>query len=344
MSTKLKTYPYNRTSAEGRRLFKLLGDQFSPKELDVSKSGRSFETYDVPTVTQCRVNSVGFIFPSNLSGIKRPQVHVQSDVDVAWGDFTKGVTVLDFKDGEELPLSYVQPIEDDTLKMLIDAGLYRDSRFEELMSKLMSDELFDAEADMRVSYLDIGDINENSLPVLMVDPIDVVHSDYDPSEHTTIASMLKRSARLAIELREEGIKTEELVAVPEEELDIDGELLITKEIEDVVLKQREREAELASTGDSIATSSELLDQEIDVTDDLRGSLSLRHTDEDVRIQGLKEQEWEEPESEPEQPEQDKHEQVDAPTPKRDIDEKMLDMGDFTAIGEDEDEDEDDLEM
>lgn len=284
----MKTYPYNRASTEGRRLFRLLDAQFNKGRLDVVNEPKTFQSYTVPTVTQCRVNKIGFLFSSNLSGVKRPQIHVDADVELAWGDFTDEITSLDFThDDQELPLSYVQPLEDETLKMLIDAGLYREERFEELMNKLMADEVFDAEAEMNLTHLDVGQEEAaESIPVLLVDPVTVVHEEHDPSEQTTIANLVKRSALLAMELQKEGIKTEELVQAPEHEQD--REVFLADNFRDVVAETAAEQAELAD--DSFTTSSELLDAEIDVTDELKGSLTFDHTNEDDRIRDLKERE------------------------------------------------------
>lgn len=286
----MKTYPYNRTSVEGRRLFKLLDFQFNKGSLTNNSSDKTFETNDIPAVMQCRANKVGFIFPSNLSGLKRPQIRLESDVELAWGDFGNGITTLDFThDNQELPLTYVQPLEDDTIKMLIDAGLYRDDRFEELMSKLMTDEVFDAEADMKITHLDVGNNPEQgeSLPVILVDPVDVVHDDHDPSEHTTIANLVKRSARLAIELRNEGVKTEDLVRGPE--LEQDQEIFILDEFRDIVAQKDEEQIE-REVDESFSVPSELLDREIDVTEKLKGGFGFDRTSEDDRIRDLKDKE------------------------------------------------------
>lgn len=283
----MKTYPYNRASAEGRRLFRLLDARFNKGSLDVTSQSKSFENYEVPAVTQCRTNKVGFLFSSNLSGIKRPQIRVEADVEAAWGEFAEGINTLDFTHGgQELPLTYVQPLEDDTLKMLIDAGLYRDENFEALMNKLMVDEVFDAEADMNVTYLDVepDDGSKKNIQVLMVDPVSVVHEEYDPSEQTTIANLVRRSARLAIELRKEGVRTDELVRTAHEP-DLDREVILTEDFQDVVAQRAE---ETQSTVTEFVEASELLDAEIDVTEKLKDSLTFDGTSEDDRIRDLKE--------------------------------------------------------
>lgn len=285
----MKTYPYNRASTEGRRLFRLLDAQFNKGTLDASKDSKAFESYGVSAVTQCRVNKVGFLFPSNLSGVKRPQIRVESDVEMAWGDFADGITSLDFThDDQELPLSYVQPLEDDTLKLLVDAGMYREERFEELMNKLMDGEEFDADAEMNLTYLDAAEKGaEKSVPVLLVDPVTVVHDGHDPSEQTTIQNLVKRSARLAMELQKEGVKTDQLVSTPDPQQD--REVFIADNFRDVVAETEEKE-QTKATDESFTASSKLLDQEIDVTSELKGSLSFDYTNEDDRIRDLKERE------------------------------------------------------
>lgn len=281
----MKTYPYNRTSVEGRRLFNLFDSQYNPGQLDARQT-KSFKAYEVPAVLQCRTNKVRLLLASNLSGLKRPQIHIEADVEQAWGDVAPGITTLDFTPGgEELPLTYVQPLEDDTLKLLIDAGMYRDERFEDLLSKLMVNEVFDADADLNVLYLNVGDdAKQEHVPVIMVDPVDVVHDKHDPSEHTSIQNLVKRSARLAIELRKEGVRTEELVK--DDTRDRDREVVMTP-FEDVVALA---DVQATQNEQGFRVASELLDQEIDVTDQLKGSLGFDFTSEDDRIRHLKERE------------------------------------------------------
>ena len=282
----MKTYPYNRTSIEGRRLFKILDVEFNPGTLNSEYEGQSFESYEVATVMQCRTNDVRFIIPSNSSGVKRPHIVVDADVEVAWGNFTDDIRTLDFTHGQELPLTYAEPLEDDSIKMMIDAGLYEDPRFEELISKLMQDEVCDAEADMNIMYLGIN--NDKSLiPILLVDPVNVVHDEPNKSEQTTVSNLLKRSARLAVELRKEGVKTEQLVEPTEKE----KEIILEESFEDVIRKHTEELDKKISS--DFATTSDLLDEEIDVTDELKGSLGFDGTSEDDRIRKLKEQEREE---------------------------------------------------
>lgn len=286
----MKSYPYNREGAEGRRLFKLLDVQFNPGVLDSKQASKAFETYNVFSVMQCRVNRATFLFPSNLAGIQRPQIRVESDVEMAWGEFTKDITAMDFTSGDEdLPLVYTQPIDDDTMKYLIDAGLYSDPKFERLISKLMTDELFDAEAEMQISYVEIQH-EDTPLQILMADPVDVMHIENDPSERTTLADLVKRSAALVIDLRKEGVNADQVMQIDEPSQD--AEVFIPDTFEDVVQKQEEAEVEMlgAADADEFSTSSDLLDAEIDVTEKLKGTFGIDTLTEDDRIRKLKDRE------------------------------------------------------
>lgn len=283
----MKSFPYNRDGAEGRRLFRLLQAQHSPGKIDARPSDRSFRTEEVPAVLQCRVDGFSLIIPANLSGLKRPQMVVQSTVEHAWGSFADGVTELDCSKNDGLPLSYTMPIQDETLKMMIDAGLYRDEHFELLMSKLLDREEFDAEASVNVTHLAIADHELGDVPVILVDPVHVVHNDHDPSEHTTLDNLVRRTTKLAIELRKDGIDSQ-MLAEATAQAERDREVYVGDMFKhDATIEKSATELVRDMGRQSLTTTSELLDKEIDVTDVLRDSIGVDATDEDIRIRQLK---------------------------------------------------------
>ena len=288
----MKTYSYSRASHQGRRLYQLLYAQHNQSVLENGEAGALFKEKEVPAVMQCRANKIEFIIQGGLSGIKRPHVRLDGEVDQAWGDFTEDVTTLDFTHSDEtLPFSYVQPIENDTMKILIDAGFYDDPYFEELMLKIVSDDVFEAEGELRMAYLNIGDeqtltdLGRDSIPFVLVEPVSIVHDDKDKSADTTIQGLLTRSAHIAIELRKGGYKSSEFVETPDHDRDLDREVYLTDIFKDVVEQQKQEEV----VEDTISTSSDLLDQEIDVTDELKGNISRYNSSESERIRDLKQQ-------------------------------------------------------
>ncbi|MGC6586655.1 hypothetical protein ACPV3A_17010 [Paenibacillus sp. Dod16] len=271
------------------RIRRLLDVQYNESQLDMNGQTKTFGIYPVPAVMHSRVNKVKFLFNSNLSGLKRPQIHVEADVEMAWGDFADHISQLNFKhDKQELPLTYVQPLEDDTLKVLIDAGLYRDDRFELLMDKLMNGETFDAEGDMNLTYLDVADAvgSERTVPVVLVEPVNIVHDKQDPSERTNLADLVRMAAKNAIELQNEGVKSEDLVRTEPVET---KEIMIETPIQDVVMARQEKQI-IDEVDESLKTSSELFGQEIDITEQLKGVLNLGRLSEDDRIRDVKERE------------------------------------------------------
>lgn len=285
---KMEVLSYNRASNQGMNMRRLFDVQYNASHLDVNGKTKTFDKYKVPAVMHSRVNKIKFIFESNLSGFKRPQIHVEADVELAWGDFSDHITALNFKhEQQELLLTYVQPLEDETLKVLIDAGLYREDRFEELMGKFMAGETFDAEGDMHLEHMDVAeDLGSKKMAaVVLVDPVNIVHDKHDPSERTNLADLVRLAAKNVIELQDEGIKLEDLVRPEREE---PKQLIIDSPMEDVVAAIGEQQIIDEVDNSLIRASSTLFGQDIDVTDKIKGALSLNHLSEDDRIRDLKE--------------------------------------------------------
>lgn len=288
----MKSYAYNKQSGEGRRLYQLLDTQFNQGSLERQDDPRTFTKERVEAVAACRINSINLVFPSNLSGIQRPRICVLADIESAWGEFAESIDSVDFRhDGQELPLSYTQPLEDDALKLLIDAGLYHNETFEKLLQKIMKDDEFDANVTMDVTQLDVPalDGSSKSATAILVDPVHVLHTEHDPSEQTTLSDVVKRSAIVIIELaKQSDVNMQDIV---NDKDDTDKEVYVTDEIEDVIALAAQNEIE-ESVENSFVEASELLDDEIDLTDEFKEGLSLTTTTEDEQIRELKERDRE----------------------------------------------------
>lgn len=214
----MKTYPYNRSSAEGERIFRLMDSQFNRGQLDSNMADgepKSFQGYIVNGEMQCRIRSVDFLFPSNLAGFKRPQIKVKGDVEQGWGDFADQVSSVDFtKHKQELPISYTLPLNDESLKLLIDAGLYADNDFEKVFGTILKDELFNVEGDMTIYHLDVPLEEDADYPLLLVDPVTIVYDDVSNSEssaHSSMNPIVQWGAHRMIDLRRRGASPEEMV-------------------------------------------------------------------------------------------------------------------------------------
>lgn len=287
----MKSYAYNKQSGEGRRLYQLLDTQFNQGSLERQDDPRTFSKETVEAVAACRINNIDLVFPSNLSGIQRPRIRVLADIESAWGEFAESIDSVDFRhDGQELPLSYTQPLEDDAIKLLIDAGLYHNETFEKLLRKIMKDDEFDANVTMDVTQLDVPVSDDSkTATAILVDPVHVLHTEHDPSEQTTLSDVVKRSAIVIIELaKQSDVNMQDIV---NDKDDVDKEVYVTDEIEDVIAMAAQNEIE-ESVEHSFVESSELLDEEIDLTDEFKEGLSLTTTTEDEQIRELKERDRE----------------------------------------------------
>ena len=273
---------YGKHHTESERVRRLVQARYNKHALS-DENRRQFEKKTEPAVLQCKTDDIQFLFPSSFSGIERPQIEVLGSAVFAWGSFDYDNT-YSFKDGHELPIRYIHPLEDESLKYLIDAGLYSDNRFEELMGKLMCDETFDIETELTYQHVNIG-TDVEPLPIVIVDPVHTVDMD-NSKEHVTINDLVQRSARLVIELRKEGVSTEDVVAVDHEQ---ESQVIIEDEFKDIIEQEREKQEDIQKEQESenIATKSELLDKEIDITDELQGGLTFNETSEDDLIRDLK---------------------------------------------------------
>lgn len=206
------TYPYNADSVEGRRMMRLLSAQNSPSASLVATSPvREKTRYIVEAGAQCKANQVEFQFQSNLSGIKRPYVRVDGEVQVAWGNFADDVRQLDFRDGEVLPVTYVQPLDDAVHKQLIDGGLYDDPNFESLFNQLVEGDYFDIISPMTVTCLHAHDEQLGELPVVFIEPVHVT-TDSVSTPDVTVTNLLARAATVAAEFRGEGVSGADVLA------------------------------------------------------------------------------------------------------------------------------------
>lgn len=279
-------YPYNKSSVEGRRLFKLLGSKYNQGQISPSDDLEMFQERQVNSVMQCRANKTSFLMASNLSNIQRPQIHVHADIEHAWGEFSDSAKALDFTHGQELPMTYVQPLDDETLKVLIDAGFYEDERFEELMSKLIADDVFDVDGNISVALLDVYNQEGGRAPVMIADSVHVVHNDLESvPENTNVTQLVQRAARLAIELRNSNVKTDELIKAASQENSVDSQVILHENIDD--FKEVSPEI-LVDSSQELSVTSELLDKEIDVTNDMEGTVLFGSLSEDEKIKDLKE--------------------------------------------------------
>lgn len=206
------TYPYNADSVEGRRMMKLLSAQNSPAATLVATAPVGEKArYIVEAGAQCKANRVEFQFQSNLSGVKRPYIRVEGDVQMAWGNFADDVRQLDFRDGEVLPLSYTQPLDDGVHKQLIDGGLYDDPNFESLFNQLIEGDYFDVIAPMTVTCLTAHDEQLGELPVVFIEPVHVT-TDAVATPDVTVTTLLTRAATVAAEFRGEGVSGADVLA------------------------------------------------------------------------------------------------------------------------------------
>lgn len=264
----MKNFSYNKASIEGLRMFRLIDAQYNAGTIGVAHAGRAFNQKKTTAVMRCRVNKVEFLMQSNTTGIRRPEIKLIGDVEVAWGMFSDDVGTLDFMHSDqELPINYREELNDDSCLALVEAGLFSDSRFEDLFTNVITDEVFDVEGEIETSNINISLDRDKPVSVIIAEPVSTEYDKENPSEMASVQDLIQRSANLVIAFKE---REKEMGIEPEmfdNEVYIEDEFIdvFVEEEKEVKQKQEEKDAE-----DGYTAHAALLDDEIDVTLELQG--------------------------------------------------------------------------
>lgn len=279
----MKNYAYNKDDSMGKRMFQLLNAKYNQSVFNFNSTMEIFKLETVMADIECRVEHVHFIAPNDFIGIQRPQIFVNGYIEKAKGAFADSITVLDFKqDHQELPLTYVQTIDDQTMISLIEAGFYSDPNFEILLSKLMVGEMFSADSNLNLSILRTSS-DEKILPTIFVEPVHAVHINDGVTHASTLQALIKHSAGLIMTLKQNGTNVDDIVYSGEDF--IDREVFIDEKFDDVV--EKSQDGLLESDDSRISVVSEISGEEIDVTDMLSDQLSFDYSGVDDQIRELK---------------------------------------------------------
>lgn len=197
-----------------------------------SVNGLSANTKTVESMLTVAVTSAKITMESNLSRkIRRPQLMIQGEVQDVWGAVSDEIDHVSFLPESKPSVTYVHTLEDDEIKMLVDAGLYRNKRFEELFSNLAEKEVFEVEADADVQVLELLDRDQMLIPVVLVNDFkQLVYDLAQPMEergHTTFNSVIQRAVSMAIELEQAGVS--DSILGEEEHIDDEVEVTVAEE-------------------------------------------------------------------------------------------------------------------
>lgn len=283
-------YGYNRLSAKGMSYRRLLRARYNEasKGLDPNEPS-AMEQRVTPATLMCRVDGGHFIIPDNTSSIQRPMFRVQGFLERAWGAFHgyEDGRVIDqvvlAHDNQEVMVCYTHPISDDTLKICIDAGMYRDERFEEVMNRLLLEENFDIQHDVTYEFMEAPfevDGVTDLQPVILLDAHDIHATEAELYDKSSVDDMLKRAALIAIDLAQQGVKSETLADYKK----VEQEPVIAGSFSDVV---KTTETMQQSEEQSYIEQSSVLPEPVDLTDQLRDVVQFNASSEDERLLRIK---------------------------------------------------------
>lgn len=251
--------------------------------------GRSFKQQTIPATVNAGVVNTKLTMDSNrVSKISRPFLTMDAEVRDVWAEVDENIDHVSFLPENRPSLKYVYPLNNEEIKGFIDAGMYHNPQFEELLDNLLESEQFEITSDVDVRAIDV--INEGDVtPVVLVQDLDTVEqalgSDED-EDFTSFDYAIERAIDMALQLEAEGISTTQLLGETEPELrevDLD---LAEEEIFEVDRRSEEDEANQDIEADIIRQLEEM-DDEVDLSDEIEPGDSFGQTSEEQRISQLR---------------------------------------------------------
>lgn len=269
----------------GSSVKQLLDSKYNPER--GRRTGSSYEKSVIPATINSEITQAKLTLDSNrASAIQRPFVTVESELRDVWGDISENVNHTSFLPENRPTMTYIYPLRDEEIKGLVDAGLYRNPRFEALFGKLMETERYELSQDITVQSIEMIPEEEdgNVLPMILVHDVGLVEQSMDESEtvYTSFGTVIERTVEMALRLESEGITADAIIGDGPE---MDEEMEV--EVEDVFdVKQV---SEQINNQAWMNIDSESDEREIVMTDTLSTDNLFGQSTEDQRIIQMKEE-------------------------------------------------------
>lgn len=241
------------------------------------REGNSAEKKVVPSTVNAEVQRARLIIESNrVAKPVRPFIKVDTELLDVWGDMSDNVDHVSFVSNNRPTMQYKYPLKDEEIKGLIDAGLYRNPKFEALLNKLMEREQFEVAQDITIQSLNAM-VDDDVVPIIMAHDVGLVEQVVsDEDTYTSFGAVIERAVDMALQLEAEGISADSLVGQEEE---LDEEVFL--EIDNAL----DVEAAVKST---VNTDLDVeSDAEVDLTNVIDEINVFGQTDEQQRILQLK---------------------------------------------------------
>lgn len=247
-----------------------------------SVNGMSFERRTLDATINARILNVRLIMDSNrVSKIQRPHLFVESEVQDVWTDVSDRVNHVSFLPENRPKMDYYYPMNDDEIKGFVDAGMYRNSRFEALLQNLLELDQFEITNDIELQILEVIHDDEVT-PVVLVQDVGQVFQKLDRTDnvdYTTFEDTLDRAIDMALQLEAEGVSTDALLG----EDDLEAAVEVDVVIENVFDTESSRDI----TDEAIIQQIEEMDSEIDISEEIDMTQIFGQSTEEERIREMR---------------------------------------------------------
>lgn len=276
-SDNMHIYGVGGTGYYGNSVKRMMNEKYN--EEVGRRTGEAFDQKRIFATVNAEVVSARLTIESNrVANIRRPFMTVKSEVRDIWGDITDDVDHVSFLSENRPSFIYQYPLSDSEIKGLVDAGMFRNERFEPVLNKLMEVEQYEIAHDVSLQALTLIQDNERIPIVLVHDMGHIVHDPDGENTYSTFGSLIERTVEMARQLELDGVSADLLT---QDEIDVDQEVTL-----DV-----DQELDVASIEDEpLRDDLSVLEQdlEIDLSESINPTSLFGQTSEEQRIIQMKE--------------------------------------------------------
>lgn len=249
--------------------------------------GRSFEKRVIPATINAEVVDAKLTMDSNrVTNIRRPFITVESEVRDIWGDVKEDIGHVSFLPENRPSLTYIYTLNNEEIKGFIDAGMYHNPRFEEVLGIMLQSEQFEITDEVDIQTIDVINGDEVT-PVVLVQDMGIVQQvmdGEDENQYTSFDYAIEHVIDMALQLEAEGISTSALMG--------EDEVESTQEIEVEIDEVFDAESTLNEKGldieQEVLRQIQEMDSEVDVSDAIDISQVFGQTSEQQRIHEMRE--------------------------------------------------------
>lgn len=244
------------------------------------------------SIVTSRINSGRMLLSDSYVGkISRPRIKVNASIIQMTGNIADNIDTVRFMTGDEPTFDYIYEMNDTEIKQFIDAGLYSNPRFDNILSKFLQDEQFEMETETALQHVGLAKDDGRIVPLVFVGAIQskthrvpVTETEIENSPYTSFSKIITTVAAIADEYARQGLSTSSIVS----DLESQDEVIdLTSDLDNETIFKAPTDDVESNLGLDINDEDAIVDVNLE-SDDVNSRM-FGESSEDTAIRELKEQ-------------------------------------------------------